>query len=70
MTAVLKAGFGYWDVTTYPKGGCFKRAKERTPVTIKEVTETYSDGKPREYLVAINGTETACVGSDALEVSE
>lgn len=22
----IKAGFGYWDTTIYPLGGCFKRA--------------------------------------------
>jgi hypothetical protein len=24
----LKKGCGYWDVTKYPRGGCFRRAAE------------------------------------------
>jgi hypothetical protein len=24
----LKKGCGYWDVTNYPRGGCFRRASE------------------------------------------
>jgi len=32
--ATLKAGYGYWDVTVYPYGGCFKRAAADTQVTV------------------------------------
>ena len=24
--ALLRAGCGYWDITDYPEGGCFRRA--------------------------------------------
>jgi hypothetical protein len=27
----LKKGCGYWDVTKYPRGGCFRRAAEDMP---------------------------------------
>jgi hypothetical protein len=27
----LKKGCGYWDVTNYPRGGCFRRAAEDMP---------------------------------------
>ena len=26
--ATIKKGWGYWDTTYYPKGGCFRRAAE------------------------------------------
>lgn len=32
--AVLLSGWGYWDTTNYPYGGCFRRAGEDTPVTV------------------------------------
>ena len=31
-TYTLKKGFGFWDTTHYPIGGCFKRAVENMPV--------------------------------------
>ncbi len=31
---ILQKGWGYWDVTRYPYGGDFKRAKEEMPVEI------------------------------------
>jgi hypothetical protein len=31
---ILIAGWGYYDVTSYPYGGSFHRATEDTPVTI------------------------------------
>lgn len=34
--ATLLEGWGYWDVTNYPYGGCFRRAAEDTPVTVIE----------------------------------
>lgn len=34
MNAILKKGFGYWDITRYPYGGDFRRAVENTPVEI------------------------------------
>lgn len=31
---ILRAGWGYWDVTEYTYGGCFRRPKVDLPVTI------------------------------------
>jgi hypothetical protein len=31
---VIKKGWGYWDVTHYPRGGCFRRASTNMPVEI------------------------------------
>lgn len=33
-TATIFAGYGYYDTTQYPLGGCFKRATEDIPVTV------------------------------------
>lgn len=30
----LKKGWGYWDTTNYPYGGCFKRAAQDETVEI------------------------------------
>lgn len=32
--AVVRQGWGYWDVTSYPYGGCFKRASSAFIVTV------------------------------------
>jgi hypothetical protein len=32
--ATLLSGWGYWDTTNYPYGGCFRRATEDTVVTV------------------------------------
>jgi len=34
MTAILKSGWGYYDVTDYPFGGCFRRASQDTCVEV------------------------------------
>src|ERR1700676_4489447 len=31
---LLLSGWGYWDVTSYSRGGCFRRASADMPVTI------------------------------------
>ena len=43
-THIIKQGFGYWDVTNYPVGGSFKRAKEDLPVTVTEGPAKTSHG--------------------------
>lgn len=45
MNATLLKGWGYWDVTQYPYGGCFRRPNEDTPVTIIEGQGKYADEK-------------------------
>lgn len=42
-THVLGAGCGYYDVTSYPYGGCFRRANEDTPVTLVPGRGQYGD---------------------------
>ena len=39
MNATLKKGYGYWDVTQYPYGGCFRRAAQDTPVQLTGETD-------------------------------
>lgn len=36
MAQVLLKGYGYYDITAYPYGGCFRRVAEDTPVEIIE----------------------------------
>jgi len=49
---ILKAGYGYWDVTSFPYGGCFRRAAQNTPV---EVTEDM--GIKYGYKAKLNGAD-------------
>ena len=32
--ATLLKGWGYWDTTDYPYGGCFRRTTKDTPVIV------------------------------------
>jgi hypothetical protein len=53
----LKKGWGYWDITIYPHGGCFRRATENLtgrvvsgPAVLyaghgKEVSVIFEDGR-------------------------
>jgi hypothetical protein len=34
VKATLLQGWGYWDTTNYPYGGCFRRVEADTPVTV------------------------------------
>lgn len=34
VTHVVQKGYGYWDVTQYPYGGCFRRATAPFAVTM------------------------------------
>lgn len=63
----IKAGCGYWDVTYYPKGGCFKRAKESILLSDVKPSEFYNDGNPREYRASI-GKMKVCVSAEVCEV--
>jgi len=50
----IKPGCGFWDVTCYPYGGCFKRCPAAPlPVRVVEVVRQYGDrvGSPREVKV-------------------
>ena len=46
----LTEGWGYWDVTSYPRGGCFRRLTEDTELTVTaevkgELWGTLPDGR-------------------------
>ena len=45
--ATVLEGWGYLDVTHYPYGGCFRRAKEDTPVILLETLEGRHETKVR-----------------------
>lgn len=34
---IIKSGYGYWDTTAYPTGGCFRRAVGPIYVVVTEV---------------------------------
>ena len=50
MKTIILKGYGYWDVTKFPYGGCFKRTVEDTEVTTgaafgtEEIEVTFKDG--------------------------
>jgi hypothetical protein len=33
-TVTVGAGWGYWDLTQYPRGGCFRRLTEDTALVV------------------------------------
>lgn len=48
--ATMLKGWGYWDTTHYPRGGCFKRSTEDVRCTITgkaghEITVVFGDGR-------------------------
>jgi hypothetical protein len=55
-TVKLKAGWGYWDVSQYPRGGCFRRLTEDTELTIDTEHRSELYGKlPDGRRVCITG---------------
>jgi len=36
QTVTLKKGYGYWETTYYPYGGCFRRAAEDMEVELTD----------------------------------
>lgn len=65
QTATLKAGWGYWDTTYYPYGGCFRRASEDTQVVVIEKAGKYPE---RERKVKFADGRTGVVELRAMEV--
>lgn len=63
----IKAGFGYWDVTIYPYGGCFKRAIEPLEFAQFEVLSKYLDGSTKEFRGTLLDGRKVCVISEACE---
>ncbi len=52
MTHVMKVGYGYWDVTSYPYGGCFRRCQTAFGVTL---VPDRCGSKPSEVVVQCPG---------------
>lgn len=61
QSVTIKAGYGYWETTIYPMGGCFRRAKEPIALTDVAVSQTYRGGEPRTF--------TGRFGKDTIAVS-
>lgn len=64
----IRSGYGYWDLTHYPWGGCFKRAVGRMPGTVAEVVDRYASGAPRKLVVTLADGRKVGVTADALEL--
>ena len=65
MSKVLKSGWGYWDVSFYPYGGCFRRATADIPLT--EVIEPVGKQEVRvSFLNSANAKVTAVVKLEAI----
>jgi hypothetical protein len=47
VKATIKPGCGYWDVTVYPMGGCFRRAQAPIELDQVEVVDRYKGGAPK-----------------------
>lgn len=65
MTLAIEPGYGYWDTTHYPYGGCFKRASENTPL-ISEITETFTYKGRQESRVTLADGSKAVVRTAAI----
>ena len=37
MTATLKPGYGYWDLSRYPIGGAFRRSLKINPIKLESI---------------------------------
>ena len=59
-TAIMP-GYGYWDITSYPIGGCFKRApRNGPPVELDNVSGPVDTRKGRMILATtIDGRRVA-----------
>ena len=56
----LKKGWGYWDVTSFPHGGCFRRASEdRTGKVVNGPANLYGQGM--EYSVVWEDGSSAVI---------
>lgn len=64
-TATLLKGWGYWDTTHYPYGGCFKRSTEDTQVEVRD-----GSCKPGETCVRFSDGRTAVADNRALKLEE
>lgn len=49
----LGKGCGYWDITKYPRGGCFRRAGDAITAKVIEGPAVFGGSDIREYLVEL-----------------
>jgi len=54
----IKKGWGYWDVSFYPRGGCFRRATEN--LCVAEVLGTWEDEKRVRLIDGRNAMVKTC----------
>lgn len=47
-TVIIRPGRGYWDITSFPKGGCFHRAIMPILLHDCKVVELYGSGRIQE----------------------
>jgi hypothetical protein len=43
-TVVLPTGYGYWDLSQHPWGGCFRRATQELTCIVDRVLTRYRNG--------------------------
>jgi hypothetical protein len=44
-TVIVRSGWGYWDLSQYPRGGCFRRLVEDTTLAVDTVHQGELYGK-------------------------
>ena len=57
----IAAGAGYWDITSYPYGGCFRRASVDVAGHVERIYSRFNTGTPREVVVRLADGHRACV---------
>lgn len=61
MNYTIKPHCGYWDVTQYPKGGCFRGAKQEIPLQFHKETDHWADGSLKEFIGITPDGKHVCV---------
>ena len=49
-TVKLMKGYGYYDLTLFAWGGCFRRTTEDTIIKIDRVIDHYKDGSAKKVI--------------------
>ena len=66
--AKIEKGAGYMDITNYPYGGCFRRAKEPIPIKLMGVYSHHNDGSPKEQIVLTGDGRKIVVRNQYIEL--
>jgi hypothetical protein len=69
VKATIKPGCGYWDVTVYPMGGCFRRAQAPIELEQVEIVDRYKGGAPKT-LRGMAGKVRIAVDARVCELSQ